>query len=44
MLLSHNDSFTITFDKFNTGLKTNSPTFLLDFIRQRVGVGELNRR
>ena len=27
-----------------TGLKTNTPTSLLDFILRRVGVGELNRR
>ena len=32
-------SICLTLDKFNTGLKTNSPTFLLDFIRRRVGVG-----
>ena len=37
-------SICLTSDKFNTGLKTNSPTFLLDFIRRRVGVGELTRR
>ena len=36
-------SICLTSDKFNTGLKTNSPTFLLDFIRRRVGVGELTR-
>ena len=39
-------SIRLTSDNFNTGLKTNSPTFLLDFIRRRVGVGvgELTRR
>ena len=37
-------SISLTSDKFNTGLKTNSPTFLLDFIHRRVGVGKLNRR